>query len=160
MSVKIREEVIWEALERVTDPELPTVSIVDMGMIKSIHCHDHFIEVNIIPTYVGCPALDLIKQDVVNQLKAVVPEENLRINFVLDTPWTPDRISMKGRENLKKMGVAPPPKQYKIGEEWVAECPYCQSPKTVMENLFGPTSCRSILYCTQCKNPFEAIKPI
>lgn len=156
----MRLESVWQALEQVKDPELPTVSIVDMGMVKGVREMDDRIEVEIIPTYVGCPALDLIEQDVLQSLSSVVPDTQFTVRFVLDVPWTPERITPQGRENLKKMGVAPPPEQFKLGDKWVVDCPYCHSPKTVMENLFGPTACRSILYCTNCKNPFEAIKPV
>ncbi|MDQ0338967.1 ring-1,2-phenylacetyl-CoA epoxidase subunit PaaD [Caldalkalibacillus uzonensis] len=150
---------VWEKLKQVKDPELPTVSIVDMGMVKDVSVREKQMEIQLIPTFVGCPALEIIKQEVLKQLQPEF-EGEIKIKFVLDIPWTSDRINDEGRENLKKMGIAPPPKHFNIGEPWVAECPYCGSPKTVMDNLFGPTACRSILYCTHCKNPFEAIKPI
>ncbi|QZT35280.1 phenylacetate-CoA oxygenase subunit PaaJ [Caldalkalibacillus thermarum TA2.A1] len=160
METQIKVEEVWETLKQVKDPELPTVSIVEMGMVKDVRCHGQAVEVEIIPTFVGCPALELIKKDVVQHLKALFPEEQIKVRFVLDIPWTSDRISEEGRENLKKMGIAPPPREYQAGQKWIVKCPYCHSPKTVMENLFGPTACRSILYCTKCKNPFEAIKPV
>jgi ring-1,2-phenylacetyl-CoA epoxidase subunit PaaD len=148
-------------LKQVKDPEIPTVSIVDLGMINEIReSANGYVEVDIIPTFIGCPALTMIKRDIVTQLMLASSINDVQVNVVLDPPWSSDRISEEGRNNLKQMGIAPPPLQYHPGDPWVVNCPFCESTKTIVDNLFGPTACRSILYCSQCKNPFEAIKPI
>ncbi|WP_336885130.1 1,2-phenylacetyl-CoA epoxidase subunit PaaD [Caldalkalibacillus salinus] len=155
------EQEIWRWLEEVKDPEIPSVSVVDMGMVKSVYVTEvGRVQLDMIPTFVGCPALNLIEKEVKNTLQSKPGIKDVTVTFVMDIPWTSDRINEQGRQNLKKYGIAPPPKDYQEGDPWVAECPYCSSPKTVMENVFGPTACRSILYCTTCKNPFEAIKPV
>lgn len=158
----LAEETVWNWLQDVKDPEIPTVSIVDMGMVNRVLVGEkRSVEVELIPTFVGCPALEIIRQEV----KKVLRQKETRIGeiivrFVFDPPWSSERITEEGRENLKRMGIAPPPKHVQSSSSWIVDCPYCGSPKTVMENVFGPTACRSILYCTSCKNPFEAIKPL
>lgn len=153
-------EQVWEWLEEVKDPEIPSVSIVDMGMVleAGIDSSGSAI-IQMTPTYVGCPALEMIRRDIEKcfQEKGC---SDVQVQFTLSVPWSSTRITERGRENLKKHGIAPPPRDVKHGDPWIVECPYCASPKTVLDNLFGPTACRSILYCTACKNPFEAIKPI
>lgn len=154
----IRQQVI-DRLQQVTDPEINTVSIVEMGMLENISGQPPKVTVELIPTYVGCPALDMIKRDVIESVRQVDGVEEVEVVFLKTPAWTSDRISPEGREKMKEFGIAPPPKSGPEGT-WTVECPYCASPKTVMQNLFGPTSCRSIFYCSSCKNPFEAIKPV
>jgi ring-1,2-phenylacetyl-CoA epoxidase subunit PaaD len=151
---------VKDILQQVTDPEIPSVSIVDMGMIHQVEMSDGVVKVEVIPTFSGCPAVEMIRKDIIKALIQHDRVDEVKVTFVYDPPWSSDRISEEGRNNLKKFGIAPPPRDFQLGGEWVALCPYCESPKTVIDNLFGPTACRSILYCTTCKNPFEAIKPI
>lgn len=155
------KEKIMDWLQDVKDPEIPSVSVVDMGMVKEIFLEENEnVTIHMIPTFVGCPALDIIRNNIKQHLEQKPGVDYVNVKFVLDIPWTSDRINEEGRERLKEFGIAPPPQNYSPGDPWIVECPYCGSPKTVMDNLFGPTACRSILYCTSCKNPFEAIKPI
>lgn len=147
-------------LQEVTDPEIPSISIVDMGMIHQVNITDGLVEVQVVPTFAGCPALEMIRKEIIKTLSLHDKIDEVKVSFVYDPPWSSDRISEEGRNNLKKFGIAPPPRDFQLGGKWEALCPYCESPKTVIDNLFGPTACRSILYCTTCKNPFEAIKPI
>jgi ring-1,2-phenylacetyl-CoA epoxidase subunit PaaD len=151
---------VQQLLKEVKDPEIPSVSIVDMGMIHGVTIKDRVAEIDVIPTFVGCPAVEMIKNSIIKSIAQHDKIDNVKVTFVYDPPWSSDRINEEGRHNLKKYGIAPPPKDFELGSAWVALCPYCESPKTVIDNLFGPTACRSILYCTNCKNPFEAIKPI
>jgi ring-1,2-phenylacetyl-CoA epoxidase subunit PaaD len=155
-----REE-IEKALHEVKDPEIPSVSIGELGMIYDIITEGDHIHIKLIPTFVGCPALDFISRDVkiaINKLTDGV--QTVEVTYVFDDSWSSDRISEAGRHKLKEYGVAPPPANHKEGDPWVVDCPYCGSAFTTLENIFGPAACRSILYCKTCKNPFEAMKPV
>ncbi|HET7657346.1 MAG TPA: 1,2-phenylacetyl-CoA epoxidase subunit PaaD [Bacillales bacterium] len=164
MNKEHKEQKIRQVLENVTDPELPCINIVDLGMLDTVEVKGSNVEIQLLPTFSGCPALDLIKNDVVSAVRKAAAEveevDDVDVRFVYDPPWTTDRISPQGRENLKEYGVSPPPADHKEGEPWKVDCPYCGSAYTTMENIFGPTACRSILYCQNCKNPFEAMKPV
>ncbi|WP_232698889.1 1,2-phenylacetyl-CoA epoxidase subunit PaaD [Brevibacillus daliensis] len=154
----VTEEKCWELLEEVKDPEMPVVSMVEMGMIHQVKVSDDMVTVEVLPTFVGCPALDMMKNDISNKLKGLAGVKEINVSFVYQPPWTSDRISNEGREKLKTLGIVTPPPQQ--DDTWQVACPYCDSPYTHVENLFGPAACRSILYCRHCKNPFEALKPI
>lgn len=151
---------IQNALEAVQDPELPAVSIVELGMVHDVRKEEGRLLIELLPTFSGCPALSLIEEEVKKAVQPYVTTEPVDVKFVYDPPWTTERITENGRKKLKEYGIAPPPPLRKEGEPWHIECPYCGSTWTTMENLFGPTACRSILYCTSCKNPFEAMKPV
>ncbi|KAB2337695.1 phenylacetate-CoA oxygenase subunit PaaJ [Cytobacillus depressus] len=151
---------IIEALHKVKDPEIDTISIVDLGMVENVSVHDHDVTIELLPTFMGCPALDIIRKNVEQEMNDQFKLDKINVKFIYDPPWTSDRISAKGREDLKKFGIAPPPSQILDTGEWYVNCPYCDSPYTSLDNLFGPTACRSILYCKTCKNPFEAMKPV
>jgi ring-1,2-phenylacetyl-CoA epoxidase subunit PaaD len=151
---------VWAQLEQVSDPEIPSISVVDMGMIHQVMVENGQVTVEITPTFVGCPALGIIEKNVADAIQELEGVSAVSVRFVYNPPWTSHRISEKGRANLQKYGIAPPPLDCQEGDMWTVECPYCHSPKTMVENLFGPTACRSIMYCTHCKNPFEVLKPI
>jgi ring-1,2-phenylacetyl-CoA epoxidase subunit PaaD len=154
---------IWAALEDVKDPEIPPVSVVDMGMVKQVQVDGGQVLVEMMPTFVGCPALDIIRKSVTTRLLQVEGVEGVEVKFVFDPPWTSERITEQGRERLKSFGIAPPIRE-KAGNlivlDEVPPCPYCGSRDTHMENLFGPTACRSIYYCDACRQPFEAMKTV
>lgn len=154
------EKNVVRALESVKDPEIPSISIVDLGMLHTVEVAAGVVKVDLLPTFSGCPALNIIEKDVKNTVLKVDGVKEVEVTFTFDPPWTTDRITPRGRERLKEYGVSPPPADHKEGEPWKIDCPYCGSPYTTMENLFGPTACRSILYCKSCKNPFEAMKPV
>ncbi|MCP3772770.1 phenylacetate-CoA oxygenase subunit PaaJ [Paenibacillus sp. MZ04-78.2] len=154
------EQQVWKKLQEVTDPEITSVSLLEMGMVESIHVAGRNAIIRLIPTYVGCPALHMMKEDVIAVVSELDGIDRVEVQFVKSPIWTSDRITDEGREKLKKSGISTPQAEFKQEGIWEAECPYCGSPKTVMNNVFGPTSCRSIFYCNQCKNPFEAIKPV
>lgn len=152
---------IRSVLEKVKDPEIPSISIVELGMLHKIELENHKVRIQLIPTFLGCPALDIIKRDVKQTILRDLPwVERVEVEYVLEETWTTDRISPIGREKLKEYGIAPPPTTFTEGEPWQIDCPYCGSTFTSIDNIFGPTACRSILYCKSCKNPFEAIKPV
>lgn len=161
----ITEESVREALLDVMDPEIPNLSIVDLGIVRNVAVGDAGISVEIMPTFVGCPALEMIKEGVRERLYALAPETPVDIHVTFEEAWTSDRISEKGRQVLKTSGFAPPSKmpQGKLNLMQlmpVAECPYCGSRKTVMDNAFGPTLCRAIYYCSSCRQPFEQFKQV
>jgi ring-1,2-phenylacetyl-CoA epoxidase subunit PaaD len=162
----ITEETVREALTEVMDPEIPYLSIVDLGIVRNVRVEGEGIEVEIMPTFVGCPALEVIKEGVTERVLEVAPGHAVTVKITLDEPWTSDRITEKGREVLKRSGFAPPPsgkmpaRGNLIQLMPVAECPYCGSRKTTMENAFGPTLCRAIYYCTSCRQPFEQFKQV
>ena len=146
------ERAVRQALAEVPDPELPVVSVVDLGMVDSVSVEDGRIAVDLLPTFVGCPALELIETAVTHRLAAFgVPVD---VAFTRRVPWTSDRISDAGRERLAAAGIAPP------SEPADVRCPWCASARVAMDNVFGPTQCRSLFYCRGCRQPFEALKSV
>ncbi|WP_336881999.1 1,2-phenylacetyl-CoA epoxidase subunit PaaD [Priestia koreensis] len=156
----LTKEQVLLALEDVKDPEINTVSVIDLGMVEKVTIQQSNVEIDILPTFLGCPALEIIKTNIVNAVKAIHGVGQVKVAFIYAPPWTSDRITEKGREGLKAFGIAPPPVYLEEDGSWHIDCPYCGSTYVTMENIFGPTACRSILYCKSCKNPFEAMKPI
>ncbi len=151
------------ALAEVTDPELPMLSVVDLGIIYrvSVAPDPGPIEIEILPTFVGCPALELIKTSISDRLSRF--GRPITVSATFEIPWTSDRITPEGRAALLSAGIAPPSASATsdlIGLEPRVPCPYCGSRRTHLENLFGPAQCRTIRYCDDCRQPFEAIKPV
>ena len=151
------------ALADVPDPEIPVISVVDLGMIGEIRVGPDGIRVDLLPTYVGCPALDIIRLRVQERLRSFDRPVDVRFDFRV--PWTSDRITPAGREALRVSGFAPPGRAepdatllVQLGRP--VECPNCGSARTVLENAFGPTRCRAIYHCTTCRQPFESFKTI
>ncbi|HEX8025238.1 MAG TPA: 1,2-phenylacetyl-CoA epoxidase subunit PaaD [Candidatus Limnocylindrales bacterium] len=165
---RLSPRAVMAALESIPDPEIPAVSIVELGMVEAIDVRPGSIRVELLPTFVGCPAIDLIRTNVEERLAEFDLPVEVELSF--STPWTTDRISPAGREKLRGSGFAPPPW---IGDATRAlpmlggsdagpsvECPYCGSSRTTLESVFGPTQCRSIRHCADCRQPFEAFKPV
>lgn len=156
---------VWDALARVPDPEIPAVSVVDMGMIREVQVDDDVARVVVLPTFTGCPAIPVIKKDVAAAVAAIEGIVDVAVEFSFEPPWTPDRITPQGRRKLAGFGLAPPTGEgpvlvTEIGLPKVARCPFCGSTNTVNENPFGPTPCRALYYCNACRNPFEQFKPV
>jgi len=150
--VTVTEAQVRAALATVHDPEIPTVSIVDLGVVERVAVLSGVIEVELLPTFVGCPALEVIRASVEDALAPLgLP---VRADFTWRVPWTSDRITPAGRQRLAASGFAPP------AEPEAVRCPYCGSEHVVMDSAFGPTQCRSLFYCRGCRQPFEAFKPV
>lgn len=158
------EAAVWRALAEVKDPEIPTVSVVDLGMVRRVEVDEGRIRVELLPTFVGCPALDLIRRAVAERLESLAPVVEVEATFA--EPWTSDRITPEGRRKLRSSGFAPPAATgdrsllATITMRPAATCPYCGSTDTTMENPFGPTLCRAIFYCNGCRQPFEQFKAV
>lgn len=149
-------ERLWAVLQEVKDPELPTVSVVEMGMVHQVILREKRVEVEMMPTFVGCPALGLIREQVSRRLLEEQGVEEVVVHFIFDPPWTSNRITEAGQKKLQEFGIAPPPAE----SMFVPPCPYCGSSGGDIENLFGPTACRAIYYCKRCHQPFEGMKKI
>jgi ring-1,2-phenylacetyl-CoA epoxidase subunit PaaD len=146
------------ALVDVMDPELPMVSIVDLGMIGAVEVADSgpgdgssaSIRVELLPTYIGCPALDIIRAAIADRLaRFCLP---VAVETTFNPPWTTDRVTAAGRAALNAAGIAEPSAPADV------RCPFCRSVRIVMDSAFGPTQCRSLYYCRDCRQPFEAMK--
>ncbi len=148
-----------ELLQEVKDPEIPTISVLELGLIRSVSEFPDGLEVEMMPTFLGCPALDALRTQIREDLGIL---GRILVRVVTEEPWTTSRISEEGRRKLAQAGLAPPP----VGELELnvlqprVSCPYCHSEDTRMENPFGPTLCRAIHYCNACRQPFEGFKAI
>ena len=159
------ESAVWDALATVPDPEIPAVSVVDMGMIRDVEVDGGRARVVVLPTFTGCPAIDVIVGDVKRAVEGVAGITEAAVETSFQPPWTTDRITDAGRVKLKDFGLAPPTGKgpvllMNIGLPKVAVCPFCGSKDTVNENPFGPTPCRALYYCNACRNPFEQFKDV
>ena len=157
----LSKEQLLDALQTVPDPEIPSVSIVDLGIITSLEIEDQQVKVTMTPTFVGCPAIEVMKQGVEDVLKKLCSQYSVTVNY--DIPWDSNRISEKGRQALKEFGLAPPPVYDTVLSLEIlhmVSCPYCNSQNTYMQTPFGPTLCRSIHYCNSCLQAFEQFKPV
>lgn len=160
MGLQKKKIIHW--LEEVKDPEIPVLSLVDLGVITDVEIDDNHVKVKMTPTFSGCPAIDYMKADVINVLKDK-GVESVECEVSFETQWNSNMISEKGREALKNFGLAPPPKHNLIVDLDILKnisCPYCDSENTELRNPFGPTLCRSIHYCNDCKQAFEQFKPV
>jgi ring-1,2-phenylacetyl-CoA epoxidase subunit PaaD len=154
----------WDSLATVFDPEIPVLNVLEMGMIAAVRDEGENIVVEMTPTFAGCPALDMIRANIRHAVQSA-GFENVRVDVVFDPPWSSDRISEEGRKKLKEFGLAPPTPGCGGGVVTeavlrLAKCPYCDSPDTTMESMFGPTLCRAIHYCNTCRQSFEQFKPV
>ena len=151
------------ALDDIPDPELPVVSIDELGILGRVSSGPSSIRVELHPTFVACPATDLIRAAVEQRLAEVAPDRVAEVAFVFDPPWTSQRINGSGRAKLASAGIAPPSPSTPadlIALDVAVPCPFCGSPRTRLDNAFGPTLCRTIRWCPDCRQPFEAIKTI
>jgi len=154
---------VWDALAGIPDPEIPVISIVDLGVVKGVDVADGTVTVDFTPTFMGCPALDAMRLAMEATISGLGATPDVRVR--LDDSWSTDDITPAGREKLRAAGFAPPAPRAPGRLELVQlergfRCPYCGSMATRLENLFGPTACRSIRYCDDCRQPFEQFKTI
>jgi ring-1,2-phenylacetyl-CoA epoxidase subunit PaaD len=160
----VTEAAVWDALAEIPDPELPVVSLVDLGVVRNVALDDGRVRVELTPTFLGCPAVDMMRSAMEVRIRELGAEPDVQI--VLDDSWSTDRISAAGREKLRAAGLAPPAPRTATKlrlvqiERGPYRCPYCGSADTKLENLFGPTQCRSVRYCNGCRQPFEQLKTI
>lgn len=145
-----RDDVI-ELLRTVNDPEIPDLSIVDLGMVESIIVTPERVHLTLRPTFIGCPALNWIR----NRAVAVLHPTRTLVCYDFEHPWSAEDITKKGRQQLRAFGIAPP-----NGASLAVSCPLCGSQKTAQTSMFGATLCRSVYYCDACQQPFEAWKSI
>ena len=155
---------VWDALAEIPDPEIPVVSLVDLGVVRDVAVSDGHVRVDFTPTFLGCPALEVMRDAMAERLRALGVQPEIRVRR--DEAWSTDRITAEGREKLRAAGFAPPAPRA-AGAPTLVElrsavfrCPYCGSTDTRLENVFGPTPCRSLRYCNTCRQPFEQFKTI
>jgi ring-1,2-phenylacetyl-CoA epoxidase subunit PaaD len=153
---------ILSALQEVKDPEIPVISVVELGVIQSVQVDDGQVVIAMTPTFAGCPALDVMRAEIEARVRGLGVEA-VEVKVVLSPPWSTDMISEAGRARLKEFGLAPPSVHGGLIQLIFAEevaCPYCASVKTTVKNTFGPTLCRAIYYCNNCQQPFEQFKAL
>jgi ring-1,2-phenylacetyl-CoA epoxidase subunit PaaD len=158
----ITHQDIWQALREVPDPEIPTVNLVDLGVILRVELDEaaRRARVLLMPTFTGCPAIEIMRdliRERLEQLDLVV-----QVDVTREQRWSSDRISAAGREGLERAGIAPPGPVTSVTIPLLepAPCPHCGSRRTTLDSAFGPTLCRAIAYCRDCKQPFEQFKPL
>ncbi|MCH6552505.1 MAG: phenylacetate-CoA oxygenase subunit PaaJ [Planctomycetes bacterium] len=174
----ISTNAIMDVLRTIDDPEMP-ISIVDLGLVEDVQVQaggaEASVSIDILPTFVGCPALEMIARQITDAVSALDGVDRTNVRFVYDPPWSVDRISPAGRASLRDHGVTVPehgsslpvpghsggfpPGAVELRISAV-KCPYCSSDQTKLESMFGPTRCRMIYYCTACRNSFEHMKKV
>ncbi len=160
----VTEAAVWDALAEIPDPEIPVVSLVDLGVVRGVEVEGARVRIDFTPTFLGCPALEVMRDAMVAKVRELGLEPDVRV--VLDDSWSTDRITPAGREKLRASGFAPPAPHDAGGPTLVQltssvfRCPYCGSTDTKLENIFGPTPCRSLRYCRSCRQPFEQFKTL
>ena len=159
----IIEADIWQALRDVPDPEIPTVNLVDLGVILRVELDEaaKHARVLLMPTFTGCPAIGMMREMIRERLEQL--NLTIQVDLTREQRWSSDRISSAGRQALLRAGIAPP--QPATASAMIelfepATCPHCGSRHTTLDSLFGPTLCRAIAYCRDCRQPFEQFKPL
>jgi ring-1,2-phenylacetyl-CoA epoxidase subunit PaaD len=152
---------LYDILNAVSDPEIPVLSIVQMGVVRAARIGDHGVEVTITPTYSGCPAMDVIGDDIRKALKDAGYDS--KVKLVLSPAWTTDWITADGREALEKYGIAAPltpeaDKEALLGNKRIVKCPQCKSTNTKLVSQFGSTACKALFQCEDCLEPFDYFK--
>jgi len=160
----VTEAAVWSALAEIPDPEIPVVSLVDLGVVRDVAVDGGRVHVTLTPTFLGCPALEAMRRALEERIASLGAEPDVEVSTRDD--WSTDRITPAGREKLRAAGLAPPAPRAAGAPTLVQlttnalPCPYCGSTETRLENIFGPTPCRSIRYCASCRQPFEQFKTI
>lgn len=161
--IKQEEKKIWNILENVTDPEVPVLTILDLGIVRTVEVHDSGIEITITPTYSGCPAMDMIATNIRMELLAA-GYSNIIIKNVLSPAWTTEWMTQAGKEKLRAYGIAPPSDKQTVcnhglfAAEEAIQCPQCNSYHTHRISEFGSTACKALYQCDDCKEPFDYFK--
>lgn len=148
------EEQVWQVLETVEDPELP-ISVTDLGMIREVSVDGDRVRVTMVPTYSACPAIEVMRQDIRRRLRELPGVADVQVELSFAEPWTMARMTERGRQRLIRHGLSVASPQVSAP----VVCPFCGSTNTALENPFGPTLCRAVWYCRDCRNPIERFKP-
>ncbi len=162
--VRLSEQDVWDALAAIPDPEIPVISIVDLGVVRDVAVDGEHVRVEFTPTFLGCPALEVMRDAMAEKVRELGGEPEVAV--ITDDSWSTDKITPAGREKLRASGFSPPaPRNAQAPtlvqlQSAVSRCPYCGSTETRLENIFGPTPCRSLRYCESCRQPFEQFKTI
>ena len=155
---------VWAALEGIPDPEIPVISLVELGVIRDVSVDGERVRIEFTPTFLGCPALEVMRRALETTVQELGAEPDVAV--ISDDSLSTDRITPAGREKLREAGLAPPAPRAAGATTLVQlqskafRCPYCGSTATRLENIFGPTPCRSIRWCESCRQPFEQFKTI
>jgi ring-1,2-phenylacetyl-CoA epoxidase subunit PaaD len=165
-AMRAREE-YWKAVGEVLDPEVPVLSVVDLGIVRDVREEDGAVVVDVTPTYSGCPAMRVIENDIIEALQRAGAKD-VRVNTVFHPVWTTDWISPDARERLRAYGIAPPSGAAPVATGLISlqrraeavACPRCGSRRTEQRSEFGSTACKAIWYCPDCAEPFEYLKAI
>ncbi len=157
----VNESNIWELLEDVYDPEVPVLTIVDLGIVRDVKVVKNHVTITITPTYTGCPAMGTIEKDIIEKLQeeAITSYE---IHTSIAPAWTTDWMSERGKKKLKDYGIAPPQdevdKSVLFADPLVVPCPVCDSSDTKLVSQFGSTACKAHYQCKKCREPFDYFK--
>jgi ring-1,2-phenylacetyl-CoA epoxidase subunit PaaD len=160
----VTAEQVWAAIDQIPDPEIPVISLVELGIIRAVAVEGNAVRIELTPTFLGCPALEVMRRSLEETVAALGAEPEVEV--VQDDSWSTDKITPTGREKLRAAGFAPPAPRAAGATTLVQlqsgafRCPYCSSTDTRLENIFGPTPCRSIRWCANCRQPFEQFKTI
>ncbi|MBI1836797.1 MAG: phenylacetate-CoA oxygenase subunit PaaJ [Flavobacteriia bacterium] len=157
----VTEKEIWNYLEEVFDPEIPVLTVVDLGVIRSVEMENENCKIIITPTYSGCPAMKMIEEEIIAKLKEK-GVNNISVDLTLSPAWSTDWISENGRNKLREYGIAPPEdevdKSVLFAEPTKVPCPQCKSMNSRMISLFGSTACKAQYQCKDCLEPFDYFK--
>ncbi len=157
MTSSINKEKIWQILETVCDPEVPVLTITDLGIVRDVEIVDDTIQISITPTYTGCPAMDMIAMNI----RLALLEngyQNIIIKNVISPAWTTDWMTESGKQKLLEYGIAPPKGNAGDIPKDGVECPQCKSTNTLLISEFGSTACKALYKCEDCKEPFDYFK--
>ena len=156
MNTAIDKKMLYAYLEEIKDPEIPVLSIIDLGIVRDIYLNDDEVEVVITPTYTGCPAMDMIATAIRIEL-STLGFKKVKVTQTLGPAWTTDWMSEEGKRKLKDYGIAAPDKRFAIAKDGV-ECPHCNSNNTKLISEFGSTACKALFQCNDCYEPFDYFK--
>lgn len=157
----VNEKEIWALLEEVSDPEIPVLTVVDLGVIRKVAIEGTHVQITITPTYSGCPAMKLIEDQIIEKLNENGVSD-VGVDLVLSPAWTTDWLTESGKNKLREYGIAPPEnevdKSVLFSAPTVVPCPRCKSVNTRMISLFGSTACKAHYQCNECLEPFDYFK--
>jgi ring-1,2-phenylacetyl-CoA epoxidase subunit PaaD len=157
----VTKEQIWEWLEEVCDPEIPVLSVIDLGVVRDVQFENKSWMITITPTYSGCPAMKVMEDDVKSKLEEN-GIDNAKVRTVLSPAWTTDWLSERGKTKLREYGIAPPEnevdKSVLFAEPTIVPCPKCNSINTRMVSQFASTACKAHYQCNECLEPFDYFK--